>query len=117
MSLHMSAQELLKLGDEGRQKPFLNKYWPEIIGVTFGIGTGMFLNFQTKRPVFSGIQKHIIATGGWVSILSYVQHKRNEYLAEKDAVYRHYIELHPDDFPVPERKKIGDLFEPWIPVR
>lgn len=51
--------------------------------------------------ILIGIQKHIIATGGWVSILSYVQHKRNEYLAEKDAVYRHYIELHPDDFPVP----------------
>ena len=26
---------------------------------------------------------------------------RNEHLAERDAVLRHYIQLHPEDFPDP----------------
>ncbi|KAJ8721623.1 hypothetical protein PYW07_002398 [Mythimna separata] len=114
---HLSAQELLKLGNSGRETPFLNKIWPQVVGTFFGIGTGVFLNFQTRRPVFSGIQKHVLLTAGFIGVLTYVQNQRESYLAEKDAVYRHYVELHPEDFPVPERRKIGDIFEPWIPVR
>ncbi|XP_045495213.1 NADH dehydrogenase [ubiquinone] 1 subunit C2 [Colias croceus] len=117
MSSQMSAIDLLKLGDEGRTKPFLNQYWPFILGVSFGVGTGVVMNFGTRRPVMSGIQKHAIATAGWCAILQYFTKQRENYLAEKEAVHRHYIELHPEDFPVPERKKIGDIFEPWIPVR
>jgi hypothetical protein len=53
--------------------------------------------------VFSltGIQKHVVGVAGWVAILTYIQKKRNEYLEEKDAVLRHYIELHPEEFPIP----------------
>ncbi|CAH2076160.1 unnamed protein product, partial [Iphiclides podalirius] len=117
MASSLSAYELLKLGDEDRKKPFLNIYWPYIVGVGFGICTGVCINFGTRRPLFSGIQKHIIGVATWCTILHYVQNRRDDYLAEKDAVYRHYVELHPEDFPTPERKKIGDLFEPWIPIR
>ncbi|CAH4037855.1 NADH dehydrogenase [ubiquinone] 1 subunit C2 [Pieris brassicae] len=117
MSSQLSAIELLKLGDEGRKKPFLNQYWSYIMGVAFGLGTGVFMNFGTRRPVMSGIQKHVIATVGWCGLLTYVQKYRDDYLAEKDAVFRHYIELHSEDFPVPERKKIADILEPWVPIR
>ncbi|XP_073949481.1 NADH dehydrogenase (ubiquinone) B14.5 B subunit [Choristoneura fumiferana] len=117
MSSQLSAIELLKLGDQGRTKPFLNQYWPQILGVSFGIASGVFINFGTRRPVFSGIQKHILGVVGWTAVLTYAQERRDAYFAERDAVYRHYIELHPEDFPVPERKKIGDIFEPWIPIR
>ncbi|KOB74180.1 NADH dehydrogenase [ubiquinone] 1 subunit C2 [Operophtera brumata] len=117
MSSQLSAIELLKLGDAGRQKPWANYYWPQILGVTIGVCTGSFLNYQTRRPVFSGIQKHIIATIGFTLVLSYVQKKRDDYFAEKDAVYRHYVELHPEDFIEPARKKIGGIMEPWIPIR
>ncbi|XP_041987385.1 NADH dehydrogenase [ubiquinone] 1 subunit C2 [Aricia agestis] len=117
MASNLSAIELLKLGNEGREVPLLNKYWPHILGVGFGIGTAMAINFGTRRPLFSGIQKHIAGVAVWTIGLNYVQNKRNEYLAEKDAVLRHYIELHPEDFPEPERKKIGDMLEDWIPIR
>lgn len=50
----MSAIELLKLGDQGRKKPFLNKYWPQIIGTTIGVSAAVFINYQTRRPPFSG---------------------------------------------------------------
>ncbi|CAH2263434.1 NADH dehydrogenase [ubiquinone] 1 subunit C2 [Pararge aegeria] len=117
MTSNLSAIELLKLGNEGRIKPFLNQYWPYILGGVFGIGTGVMINFGTKRPLMSGIQKHILGVVGWTAAISVVQNKRDEYLAEKDAVLRHYIELHPEDFPTPERKKIGDLLDPWVPIR
>ncbi|CAG9785553.1 unnamed protein product [Diatraea saccharalis] len=117
MSSDMSAIELLKLGDRGRTKPFLNLYWPHLMGICFGIGSGCAINFGTRRPLMSGIQKHVLGVAGWMALLTYVQKKRDEYLAEKNAVLIHYVELHPDDFPVPERKKIGDILEPWIPIR
>ncbi|XP_045768962.1 NADH dehydrogenase [ubiquinone] 1 subunit C2 [Maniola jurtina] len=117
MSSNLSAIELLNMGDQGRKRPFLNEYWPYILGGFFGIGTGVMINFGTKRPLMSGIQKHILGVVGWTAVLTYVTNKRHEYLAEKDAVLRHYIELHPEDFPIPERKKIGDIFEPWVPIR
>ncbi|CAH0714243.1 unnamed protein product, partial [Brenthis ino] len=117
MSSNLSAIELLNLGNEGRVKPVLNKYWSYILGGFFGMGTGIIINFGTKRPLMSGIQKHVLGVVGWTALLTYVSNKREEYLAEKDAVLRHYIQLHPEDFPTPERKKIGDVLEPWIPIR
>lgn len=51
---HLPAHELLCLGDAGRDTPLLNKVWPQIVGTFFGVGTGIFINFQTRRPVFSG---------------------------------------------------------------
>ncbi|XP_023936470.1 NADH dehydrogenase [ubiquinone] 1 subunit C2 [Bicyclus anynana] len=117
MASNLSAIELLKLGDQDRVKPVLNQYWPYILGGFFGIGTGICINFGTKRPLMSGIQKHIFGVVGWTAAITYVQNKRSEYLAEKDAVLRHYIELHPEDFTTPERKKIADILDPWVPVR
>ncbi|XP_026733012.1 NADH dehydrogenase [ubiquinone] 1 subunit C2 [Trichoplusia ni] len=117
MSSQMTAIELLELGDEGRKRPLLNQHWPSIIGSIFGVCTGIFINFQTRRPVFSGIHQHVILSAGFVTALTLLNNKRDAYFAEKDAVYRHYIELHPEEFEEPEPKKIGDLLEPWIPIR
>ncbi|CAH0581172.1 unnamed protein product [Chrysodeixis includens] len=117
MSSHMTAVELLKLGDKGRKRPFLNKHWPNILGTVFGVCSGIFINFQTRRPVFSGIYQHAILAGGFVTALTLLNKKRDAYYAEKDAVYKHYIELHPEEFEEKEPKKIGDLLEPWVPIR
>lgn len=76
---------------------------------------------------------------------TFIDRKRNEYLAKRDAVLRHYVELHPEDFPVTgelvfdnyspmtkncgeagnlthyscftDRKKYGDVLEAWVPIR
>lgn len=47
----------------------------------------------------------------------FIEERRLNYLSERDAVLRNYIELHPEDFPVPERKKYAEVIEPWIPIR
>lgn len=48
-----------------------------------------------------GMQVHALATLAGAGIGRTLDNWRNDYLAEKDAVLRHYIELHPDDFPAP----------------
>lgn len=67
--------------------------------------------------LFTGIQKHIAATAIGAVAGNFVEERRLNYLAERDAVLRNYIELHPDDFPTPERKKYAELLLPWIPIR
>lgn len=59
---------------------------------------------------------------------------RLEQVATRDAMFRHYIQLHPEDFPpygnnlimvknflsfisFSERVKVRDVFAPWRPVR
>lgn len=67
--------------------------------------------------MISGIQKHLIGTSLGAIGGQFIEERRLNYLSERDAVLRHYIELHPEDFPVPERKKYAEVLEPWIPIR
>ncbi|KAK4887527.1 hypothetical protein RN001_003798 [Aquatica leii] len=99
------------------EEPFLFRYW-----TTGLLGSMTFLgvcvaNWYIKRPMFSGIQQHILLTSGATIFGYYYQKHRDEYLAERDAILRHYISLHREDFPDFESTKIGMIFEPWIPVR
>lgn len=68
---------------------------------------------------------------------TYLDKKRNEALSTRDAVLKHYVELHPEDFPpigewnyayflvyhlmflflLTERKKFADVLEQWVPIR
>lgn len=74
-------------------------------------------DLQFNNFLILGIQKHLIATSLGAIGGQFIEDRRLNYLAERDAVLRNYIELHPDDFPQPERKKYADVVEPWIPVR
>ncbi|XP_052867126.1 NADH dehydrogenase [ubiquinone] 1 subunit C2 [Anopheles cruzii] len=98
-------------------KTWLHDKWAPGVGGLFGFLGACYVNYGTGRPVFSGIQKHIsaaLAVGAFATIV----HKWSEaHFAEKDATLRHYIELHPEDFPTPERKKYADVLEYWQPIR
>ncbi|KAH8378034.1 hypothetical protein KR093_008532 [Drosophila rubida] len=100
-----------------REPPFLTAIWNPLIGTVAGFGVVMFANWGFRKPVFAGIQKHIAFAliGGAAG--TFFDGKRNEYAAKRDAVLRHYIELHPDDFPKTDRKKYSDVLESWVPVR
>lgn len=84
--------------------------------------------------MFLGVQFHVLATVVGAGIGQYLENYRNEYFAEREAVFRHYVQLHPEDFPpfskwffwwkyinncfiFVERVKYGDVLEPWIPIR
>ncbi|ALC38573.1 CG12400 [Drosophila busckii] len=106
------------LTNKGTREPtFLSPIWNPIAGTIAGIGAAIFLNWGLRKPVFSGIQKHIAFAGIGFGAGVFIDQKRNEYLAKRDAVLRHYVELHPDDFPVKDRKKYGEVLESWVPVR
>lgn len=60
--------------------------------------------------VHTGIQKHVLGVVLCTTALVFLNIKRDEYHAEKDAVLRHYIELHPDDFVEPGEY----IFHVWV---
>ncbi|KAI9586330.1 NADH dehydrogenase [ubiquinone] 1 subunit C2 [Glossina fuscipes] len=101
----------------GRQPRFLSSVYNPVACAAAGFGLAAFLNWGFRRPAFSGIQKHIAfaIAGGVFGI--YIDKKRDEYLATRDAILRHYVQLHPDDFPPIQRKKYADVLERWVPIR
>lgn len=88
---------------------------------------------------FAGIQKHVVITALAAGGGKVVDNWRNEYMADRDSTLRHYIELHPEDFPTPgklshsspdyntfsdinnnyfaERKTFGEIMQRWVPIR
>ncbi|XP_075224961.1 NADH dehydrogenase (ubiquinone) B14.5 B subunit [Lycorma delicatula] len=107
----------LLIPDEYHQKTFLrDKYGPIILGsVAFGIVSGLNVNYG--KPFYSGIHRHAIWTILAAVAGKFLTDRREAYFAERDAIFRNYIELHPEDFPTPERRYLKDVFEPWHPVR
>ncbi|XP_073990150.1 NADH dehydrogenase (ubiquinone) B14.5 B subunit isoform X2 [Rhodnius prolixus] len=60
-------------------------------------------NAGTRRPRYSGIYWYPIAALIGYGVTSYFQEKHYQFNSEKDAILRHYIELHPEDFPMPDQ--------------
>uniref|UniRef100_A0A161N1C1 NADH dehydrogenase [ubiquinone] 1 subunit C2 n=1 Tax=Triatoma infestans TaxID=30076 RepID=A0A161N1C1_TRIIF len=83
------------------------------LGVTAVYGARV----ATRRPRLSGIQHYVIAALAGALFGKYGQDRYNEYNMDRDAILRHYVELHPEDFPMPERKKVGEIFSSWTPIR
>ncbi|XP_055836969.1 NADH dehydrogenase [ubiquinone] 1 subunit C2 [Episyrphus balteatus] len=112
----VSPLELLE-NRQDRTPSFMFKVFNPAAAAIAGCGLALFHNFAYRRPVWSGIQKHVIFTIIGASAGVYFDKKRNEHIADRDAVLRHYISLHPEDFPTPERKKYADVLEVWQPIR
>uniref|UniRef100_A0A1B0A4E0 NADH dehydrogenase [ubiquinone] 1 subunit C2 n=1 Tax=Glossina pallidipes TaxID=7398 RepID=A0A1B0A4E0_GLOPL len=106
------------LSNKNQREPrFLSSVYNPLVAALSGFGLAAFLNWGFRRPIFSGIQKHIgFAIAGGI-IGKYIDEKRDEYLATRDAILRHYVELHPEDFPPIPRKKYADVLERWVPIR
>merc|ERR1719309_1213869 len=83
--------------------------WPRLMGVANVAGGFMAHNVFNKRPVFAGIHRIVIGgiLGWWAfgKINDFSQ--RNS--AERDAILRHYVLLHPEDFPPPPRKTFAEV--------
>ncbi|XP_018565169.1 NADH dehydrogenase [ubiquinone] 1 subunit C2 [Anoplophora glabripennis] len=107
----------LGLFEGHREAPLLSQIWAPSMCATVGFVSVIFGNWASRRPYFSGIQKHFIAAGVGAALGKIIDDYRNQYFADKDAVLRHYIQLHPEDFPPYERRKIADILEPWVPIR
>uniref|UniRef100_A0A336L1X5 NADH dehydrogenase [ubiquinone] 1 subunit C2 n=1 Tax=Culicoides sonorensis TaxID=179676 RepID=A0A336L1X5_CULSO len=108
--------ELLLPDPEIKERWLSDKIMAMSIGGLGFLGA-CYMNWAVRKPMLSGVQKHIALTVGGAIVGQFLETKRAAYYAEKDAVLRHYIELHPEHFPRTERKKIKELLEPWIPIR
>lgn len=59
----------------------------------------VFTELWTVRASVSGLPRYVFVTGAFAVAGKYLNDFRNQYLAERDAVFRHYVSLHPEDFP------------------
>ncbi|KAK8391457.1 hypothetical protein O3P69_017206 [Scylla paramamosain] len=93
------------------------KLWYPVGMSSAGVGLISFMNVISRRPAFSGIQRHIIA--GSVGLLLGIQVDRwtRKQAAIRDNIYYNYILSHPEDFPPIERKKFSEVLENWVPAR
>ncbi|KAL3267587.1 hypothetical protein HHI36_011705 [Cryptolaemus montrouzieri] len=110
-----SPLELLT-NDGSRKPPVFNKIWGYLIGGGLGFGGSVFATIAIRRPPFSGIQRTIAISIIGAFVGNYMNNVRNEAAAERDAVFRHYVELHPEDFPPYKRIKYSEVLEPWVPI-
>lgn len=156
-----NALDLLQPLGEGESRPFLDQIWGGLVGSVMGFGLFSFSNYMRQRPtlsghyiipvrfvnyqlsnvnvfcLFSGIQRHIGGAIALGTLMHYGYEYRRSYFAERDAVYRHYVETHPDDFiypgiqivdiPIPichqhsvffiVRQRYSEVLLPWVPIR
>lgn len=58
-------------------------------------------------------QQHFVIGAIAVIILEQARQYNRKRRERREAILRHYVMLHPEDFPEPERKKIADIFTNW----
>ncbi|XP_015927083.1 NADH dehydrogenase [ubiquinone] 1 subunit C2 [Parasteatoda tepidariorum] len=73
-------------------------------------------NYYQRRPLYAGIHRHILLGILGFAVGHYVTKYLDNKWVERDAIIRHYVELHPEDFKV-ERKKFKEIFDEWYPIR
>ncbi|XP_065158602.1 NADH dehydrogenase [ubiquinone] 1 subunit C2 [Atheta coriaria] len=96
--------------DLSRPEPFINKYWGGAMTAGLIWGCSMMVNYTLHKPVFSSLHIQAAFVAGGAIVGQYFDEKRKEYFAEKDAVLRHYIQLHPEDFPARVSKNTLNFF-------
>lgn len=57
------------------------------------------MDFKLNGIFFTGIHLHILVTATLYGIGRVGTNIRKDAMAEKEAILKHYISLHPDDFP------------------
>jgi len=93
-----------------------SKYYYEVLGGIAGFGSPIVKNYFNKRPPLAGIQRHIAFALAGVVIGHYMDKYLTYRWMERDAMVRHYIELHPEDFEE-KKRKYKEVFDVWYPIR
>uniref|UniRef100_A0A8D8S8T3 NADH dehydrogenase [ubiquinone] 1 subunit C2 n=1 Tax=Cacopsylla melanoneura TaxID=428564 RepID=A0A8D8S8T3_9HEMI len=96
--------------------------WRKGVLIPLYFGSAAFLypllkNFATNLPLHTGIYRYPLSFLVGAALGKVFDDYRESQLALRDAHYRQYIRDHPQDFEPQERKKVGDLFKEWTPIR
>ena len=108
------ALDILDDGEYERT-PIIGYFWyPTISAIGFGFGNPG-RNIMTKKPLHTGLHLTAALTvGGWL-LGCWFRNRLAQKNANELAVIKHYLMLHPEKFPEPEKKKFGDrdVFLEW----
>ncbi|GAU89418.1 hypothetical protein RvY_01969 [Ramazzottius varieornatus] len=97
---------------QGRTDDFY-PFW----GAVGGYLCVVFGNYRIGHPVFSRIYLHAggALLGWWLG--GQIDYYQSKSYAERDAMMRHYMSLHPEDFQEQRPPKLKYVIYPWYPVR
>ena len=110
-------QWALDILDDGgyEQTPIVSYFWyPVLFGSSMGLGNPI-RNMLYRRPMNTALHLTIAgAATGWF-FGCWWRNRLARKNADELAVIRHYMMLHPEKFPEPEKKKFGDkeVFLEW----
>ncbi|XP_050695289.1 NADH dehydrogenase [ubiquinone] 1 subunit C2-like [Eriocheir sinensis] len=93
------------------------KLWYPVVMGGLGVSVVAFTNIYTRRPTWSGLQRHIIAGSAGLVLGILTDRWTKKQAALRDNIYYNYILSHPEDFPPIERKKYKEVLHEWIPIR
>merc|ERR1711931_206587 len=111
-----NMDELFDNGNLADQRTEFGKHYMKFVGAaTFGLGP-ILTNIMCERPIFAGFYKTVLLAGFGAYFYTQLDHWAYWKARERDAVLKHYVSLHREDFPVPQRKTFGEVLRPWTPT-
>ncbi|OXU20882.1 hypothetical protein TSAR_015233 [Trichomalopsis sarcophagae] len=103
--------------DPNYQENFISKNYPWIVCPFITVGGNAYVTYLQGRPWYSGIRRYALAIGAGIIMAKVLKDAKYHREAERDAVMRHYIKLHPEDFPPPVRKTFNEELRDWVACR
>jgi len=103
--------------DDGQYErtPIIGQFWYPALAATL-IGAGNLVrNAAHRRPYHTAMHMTVFgAVGGWL-LGVWFRNRLSQKNGTEIQVLKHYMMLHPEKFPEPEKKKFGDreVFLEW----
>ncbi|XP_071786739.1 NADH dehydrogenase [ubiquinone] 1 subunit C2-like [Asterias amurensis] len=92
----------------------LNKY-TYLFGF-YGFAASAIQNALLRRPVLSGVHRHLLFTLVGAGIGTFAGVVEKERYGKRDFYIDDYIKRNPDDFVKGPPKKMSEEFELWVPI-
>merc|ERR1719481_948070 len=96
---------------------FIGRIWAPMSSAIFPVCASTAYNVQARVPLRTNLIPALIATPFFGLIGYGIRRFFDNRRAEEEAIMRHYILTHPEQFPEPKRTKYIDMIQPWKPWR
>ncbi|XP_058792351.1 NADH dehydrogenase [ubiquinone] 1 subunit C2 [Phymastichus coffea] len=103
--------------DPNYEPNFFSKWFHWIVIPGTVVSGVAYVNYFQRRPIYAGLRRYAIALVAGLVGAKVLEDAKWHREAERDAVLRHYVKLHPEDFPPPKKETYNDVFWEWVPVR
>ena len=108
------ALDILEPAIPERESLWDRSFWPGL-GIVCGVLSSGIANGLRRRPMYGNALQLLAFGGAGAFFGERARIYGKQKIAEDIAMTKHYIMLHPERFPEPERVKYGDkrVFYPW----